>query len=814
MSKFSLKIKTSIVVLFSFIVFFIVGTMMFFQYKSSNEFAILTTQKIFDRISDKVINQIQTYDTQSVGFVSLVQKIKNSDNLPDISQPHTLLPVITEYISNANYVYGIYLGFKNDNFYIIYNLNLSKKMREAQKAPQDARWLIKKNILRDGKYISYKQFVDANFNTISTVTLPTKYQPTKRPWYKDATNTNLIIKTNPYIFSSLQEPGVTYAQNISSKNSTVLSLDITLSSLSELLSTQNLVKGSASFIFKDDGKLIGQFDEISNKKVKNINEQYPDEFIKNGKVLDLEEQKIVTIHGVEYLKYTTQLKSDFKSKDYLTILSPIEPILQPYKDKIYETLAITLFTLFIIVMPIIFYMIKLIVKPILELQNENKKIEEGRFEDIKPVESFMIEISSLSNSLVSMSNAIEESHRTLESKVEIRTSQLALEKENVEQILANILLPVLITSKEKRTIVYANRFAQDLYETTQEDIIDSQLDKIYTLTNGPQEIIKQITQTGRVDALEEHITTNTGKEFIGLLSVTPITYNDEECYIGMTVDITKQKDMENEVRAIHKHTRESIEYASMIQGALLPDENLMANYFPDYFVHWMPKDTVGGDIWLFSELRDKDECLLFFIDCTGHGVPGAFVTMIVKAVEREIITKIKDDPTMEVSPAWIMSYFNQTMKVLLKQETKDSKSNAGWDGGIIYYNKKDKILKFAGAETPLFYVDIDGSFNTVKGNRYSVGYKKCAMDYEYKETILEVKEGMKFYCTTDGYLDQNGGEKDFPFGKKRFGNIIKDNHTKPMIDLKEIFIDEMDKYESMIENNDRNDDMTVIVFEI
>ena len=73
---------------------------------------------------------------------------------------------------------------------------------------------------------------------------------------------------------------------------------------------------------------------------------------------------------------------------------------------------------------------------------------------------------------------------------------------------------------------------------------------------------------------------------------------------------------------------------------------------------------------------------------------------------------------------------------------------------------------------------------------------------------------MKFYCTTDGYLDQNGGEKGFPFGKKRFGNIIKDNHTIPMQEQKTIFIDEMHKYETMIPNNDRNDDMTLIAFEI
>jgi len=108
----------------------------------------------------------------------------------------------------------------------------------------------------------------------------------------------------------------------------------------------------------------------------------------------------------------------------------------------------------------------------------------------------------------------------------------------------------------------------------------------------------------------------------------------------------------------------------------------------------------------------------------------------------------------------------------------------------------------------------DGEFKTVKGNRYSVGYKKCAMDYEYKETILKVKEGMKFWCTTDGYLDQNGGEKDFPFGKKRFGNIIKEYHTESMADQQEVFLYEMATWEEQIENNDRNDDMTVIGFEI
>ena len=303
------------------------------------------------------------------------------------------------------------------------------------------------------------------------------------------------------------------------------------------------------------------------------------------------------------------------------------------------------------------------------------------------------------------------------------------------------------------------------------------------------------------------------KEYVFSVNAVKLPVKDE--FISVTFsNITELEQSKKEVEISHKHTRDSIEYASLIQGALIPDDKEIIKFFKDHFVHWEPKDTVGGDIWSFNQLRHEDECLLFFIDCTGHGVPGAFVTMIVKAIEREIISKLKKHPEFDISPAVIMSYFNITMKKLLKQESKDSLSNAGWDGGIIYYNRRSQILKFAGAETPLFYTTKDGEFKTIKGNRYSVGYKKCDPNYSYKETILEVEEGMKFFCTTDGYLDQNGGDKDFPFGKKRFGNIIKENYTKSMSQLQSIFYMQMRQWEKAIPNNDRNDDMTVIAFEI
>ena len=313
------------------------------------------------------------------------------------------------------------------------------------------------------------------------------------------------------------------------------------------------------------------------------------------------------------------------------------------------------------------------------------------------------------------------------------------------------------------------------------------------------------------DSITTHKAMITREETNFIFSVTAAKLPGEQgLKSAVFTNITAIEMAQQEIETIHRHTKESIEYASLIQSALIPDNQLMSNYFSDYLTIWQPKDVVGGDIYLFEELRDQNECLLMVIDCTGHGVPGAFVTMLVKAIERQIISKIENDRSIDVSPAWILSYFNRTMKKLLQQESQDSISNAGFDGGIIYYNKKEQILKFAGAETPLFYVE-DAELKTIKGSRHSIGYKKSKIEYEFKEHVINVKEGMKFYLTTDGYLDQNGGNKGFPFGKKRFLEVIEEYSKEPFIDQKEILLNALTHYQG---NEGRNDDITLVAFEI
>lgn len=261
-----------------------------------------------------------------------------------------------------------------------------------------------------------------------------------------------------------------------------------------------------------------------------------------------------------------------------------------------------------------------------------------------------------------------------------------------------------------------------------------------------------------------------------------------------------------ELHAINKSIEDSINYASIIQSTLLPENTLLNNYFKEYFIIWHPKNIVGGDIYIFEEFSEDNGCLMMIIDCTGHGVPGAFVTMLVKAVERQLIAEMRAF-NEAISPGKMLAEFNRRMRILLKQDQEDIICNAGFDGAILYYNKNRDTILFAGAETPLTYRTVDGEINMIKGSRHSIGYKCSDPNFVFKEHEIKTEPGMKFYLTTDGYLDQNGGEKGFCFGKKRFQKLLKEYGAESQPDQQEVLLYEMMSYQGEYE---RNDDVTVI----
>jgi len=430
--------------------------------------------------------------------------------------------------------------------------------------------------------------------------------------------------------------------------------------------------------------------------------------------------------------------------------------------------------------------------------------------------NFTVQLSNTINNTV-FYKAWQSEKKNLEKNIIKRTRQIETQKielethrNHLQKIFHNRGSGIIIVDKHK-VILEVNPKVCEMWGYLEEEILGQHI-SILQIRDKEAEAFREITfeqvlaQTCiEVDCQMEK---KSGLRF--WVQFSGEVLNKQGDILWVINDITALKESQEEIRKIHSETQDSIQYASLIQQAIIPDNKDFLEYFSDFLSIWYPKDIVGGDIYLLEKLRSKDECLLMLIDCTGHGVPGAFVTMLVKAIERQVKGIIAADPTLEVSPAWILSYFNITMKKLLKQEADNSASNVGFDGAVIYFNKKTNIVKFAGAGIPLFYVE-ENELKTIKGNRHSVGYKRSKVDFEFSEHCINVKKGMRFYLSTDGYLDQNGGDKGLPMGKKKFKEILTHNCQYPFLTQRIQFINELKRHQ---QSYVRNDDISVLAFEI
>jgi serine phosphatase RsbU (regulator of sigma subunit) len=257
-----------------------------------------------------------------------------------------------------------------------------------------------------------------------------------------------------------------------------------------------------------------------------------------------------------------------------------------------------------------------------------------------------------------------------------------------------------------------------------------------------------------------------------------------------------------ELALINQKMQENIRYASLIQNSILPQEKELKSFFQDSFILWEPKDIVGGDIYFFQQLNE-DEALLFIVDCTGHGVSGAFVTMLVKAMQEQLLLVFENK---DLKPNTILEYFEKTFQKLLRQ--KNTNTNVGFDAAVLYCNKATKKILFSGANIALYYT-LHNQIFTKKPSRHTIGYNTSQETYSYKKMEIQFEDNMTFYLTTDGYIDQNGGNKGFPFGKQRFFSLLEQSSHTPLNKQKQLFMETLQSYQK---DEERNDDITVIAF--
>ncbi len=269
--------------------------------------------------------------------------------------------------------------------------------------------------------------------------------------------------------------------------------------------------------------------------------------------------------------------------------------------------------------------------------------------------------------------------------------------------------------------------------------------------------------------------------------------------------IKKQKDLLEETSS---KLTSSINYAKRIQNALMSTEVEIKKAFNESFVYFLPRDVVSGDFFWFNKAINEngDELLILAaVDCTGHGVPGAIVSVVGMNLLNNI-TKLKGI----YDPGQILTEMNHDIISDLRQD--ETQVNDGMDMTIITYNTASKKLYFAGAKNPLMYVE-DNELIRIKGDKHAIGGQQRGDERIFNTHVLDLSDGKKrtFYLFSDGYQDQFGGEKGFKYLVGNFKKLLLSIHQKDVLEQKTILHEEIEDWK---DGYAQTDDILVIGFKI
>jgi serine phosphatase RsbU (regulator of sigma subunit) len=261
--------------------------------------------------------------------------------------------------------------------------------------------------------------------------------------------------------------------------------------------------------------------------------------------------------------------------------------------------------------------------------------------------------------------------------------------------------------------------------------------------------------------------------------------------------IGKQK-IELELR--DKNITDSLIYAQRIQEALLPSEVYFRKHFKDSFIFFKPKDIVSGDFYWIGEKGEK--VFVVAADCTGHGVPGALMSMI----GLEIIEKTINEDNIE-NPSQILAILNKGLeKTFSRGKNIGTIIRDGMDIGLCVIDKRKKKLTYSGAFFPLYLIR-NNSLTEIKGDKIIIGMNNENLPYSEHE--LDLLDEDILYIFSDGYIDQFGGTENKKFMYRRFRYLLLTIHNFPMNDQKSI-LDENIK--TWMGGNEQIDDIMVIGF--
>ena len=250
-----------------------------------------------------------------------------------------------------------------------------------------------------------------------------------------------------------------------------------------------------------------------------------------------------------------------------------------------------------------------------------------------------------------------------------------------------------------------------------------------------------------------------------------------------TEEIRKQN---IELKAQKKEITDSIYYAERIQRAILPQTDRIVEKIEGYFILFKPKDIVSGDFYWLAETANK--IIITAVDCTGHGVPGAFMSMLGVSFLNKIIL---ENNTLEADR--ILNDLRDNVVSSLKQTGKEGEARDGMDMSLVVIDLEKMSMEFAGANNPLYMIRRD-ELNETKADRMPISYHMNSENFS--NHIIPFSKGDTFYLFSDGYADQFGGPKGKKYMYKPFKRLLIENQDKSMDEIYKILDNEIETWKA------------------
>jgi PAS domain S-box-containing protein len=392
----------------------------------------------------------------------------------------------------------------------------------------------------------------------------------------------------------------------------------------------------------------------------------------------------------------------------------------------------------------------------------------------------------------------------LEKQIEERTIEIREQNKELEKlsIVASETDNSVMIYDEDYNLEWVNDGEIRNFGYTLEEIYKKFGRTIIELSFYPKinEVIKEIEETKNSGHYNSKGIRKDGSEIWSRTTLTPIIGENGKIkkIIAIDSDITELKYAEEKIRAQHILITQSLEYAKKIQDAVLPSLSSLKKEVEDAFILFKPKDIVSGDFFWMHNISGK--IIVATADCTGHGVPGGFMSMIGNSLMNEIVKE-----KHITSPSYILSLMDEKINDLFSKS--ESGQADGMDVAIATIDKKEGIIEIASANQSMYIID-DDEIIEFEGDIWSIGgvFSKKATG-NFKSKIINITENTRLYMSSDGYQDQFGGSNDTKILKPNFIKLLKENSDKPLIEQEK----NIEKFlESWVGNGKQTDDILVI----